>query len=225
MVQKETGTNVTKGTYIIEAAAKKTSGLKIDGEWFNMNPLISQDFRLANESVFTDLGPGDKVEISGDLANKKYNIVELKVKQKPINNQGGNWGKDVQHLKDLLKEAHAKGLNSIKTEMISVDWEKKTALFKATVYGKEDKNGNLQTFEAHGDTTQENIESEKVQKAWIRMAETRAISRALRWFLGRGEVVDTELPEGEDVPIQEEIVDGNKTLTTMKDNHNKPGGK
>ena len=56
-----------------------------------------------------------------------------------------------------------------------IDVEKKFALFKAIV------TLNGMTFTGHGDATSDNIDNAAIGKHFIRMAETRAIVRALRF--------------------------------------------
>ena len=87
-----------------------------------------------------------------------------------------NNGDDIIDFGTLLKAAHEKGLTSIKTQLLSIDLEKKYALFKAVAESK------IGTFEAHGDATSENVTGSYIKPHWIRMAETRAICRALRWL-------------------------------------------
>ena len=78
----------------------------------------------------------------------------------------------------------------------------KTACFKATVsISKEveedgEKKTIVQTFEDYGEacglTTEEggNIDSVQIRSAWIRMASTRALVRALRQATNNMETVD-----------------------------------
>lgn len=119
---------------------------------------------------------------------------------------------DMNNLDSLLKSAHEKGLISINTEIISIDFEKKIAVFKATVRGivkKKVVRINLSdkveqeeiieqeiigTFTGTGDAVAEDLKGE-IAKSWIRMAETRAICRALRWYTNNAEVSQEEIPE------------------------------
>jgi len=98
----------------------------------------------------------------------------------------GKWEDDMVTFEDLLTKAHElKQSFSIHTDMLAVDLEKKYALFKARieVVGK-DK--NVAIFEGHGDATSENVTGEFIKPHFIRMAETRAIVRALRWYTNNG---------------------------------------
>ena len=95
---------------------------------------------------------------------------------------------------DLLTKAHElKEKFSIKTKMLQLDVEKKFALFKAKVIIGENPKAKIgemeiepRCFEGHGDATEENVKGEHIKPHFIRMAETRAICRALRWYTNNG---------------------------------------
>jgi hypothetical protein len=80
-------------------------------------------------------------------------------------------GKEFVKFEGLLNEFHEKGGNSINTEIISTD----PFIVKATV------SGSTGTFTGMGDASEENV-GKLIAKHKIRMAETRAIARALRWY-------------------------------------------
>lgn len=103
-----------------------------------------------------------------------------------------NWAKNMVKFKDLLSNAHDLGLHSIKTTMIQIDIDKGYALFKAEVWIL--RNNTVSgPFEAHGDATDKNIDNMLIKKHFIRMAETRAIARALRLATNNGEVAEEEV--------------------------------
>lgn len=96
------------------------------------------------------------------------------------------WEDDMVTFEDLLTNAHElKAPFSIKTEMLQLDIEKKYALFKAEVIVKEDGKQE-KIFQGHGDATDQNVTGEYIKPHFIRMAETRAIVRALRWYTNNG---------------------------------------
>ena len=100
--------------------------------------------------------------------------------------KSGKWEDDMVTFEDLLTKAHElKQSFSIHTDMLAVDLEKKYALFKARVdvIGKD---GNVAIFTGHGDATVENVTGDFIKPHFIRMAETRAIVRALRWYTNNG---------------------------------------
>ena len=87
----------------------------------------------------------------------------------------------------LLNIAHQSGLKSIKTKIIEFDYEDKFCLVEATV------EGDRGIYIGHGDADSSNV-SKKILSAFIRMAETRAIARALRFYTGLGMTCAEELP-------------------------------
>ena len=95
-------------------------------------------------------------------------------------------------LRDLLTRAHEMGLANVKTECPSIsDAPERRAVFKATVtmltdYGTAD-------FVGHGDSDETNTHP-LIAPHYIRMAETRAIARALRWATNEGRTSMEEMP-------------------------------
>lgn len=84
----------------------------------------------------------------------------------------------------LLAIAHDTGLVSIKTELIQADMEKKFAIVRADVMmrvkeGKDSEIFQAKEFTGLGDSTQTNT-GKMVAEHFVRMAETRAVARALR---------------------------------------------
>ena len=94
--------------------------------------------------------------------------------------------------RDLLARAHEMGLAQIKTKCLSIsDAPERRAVFKATVtmltdYGTAD-------FVGHGDSDESNTHP-LIIPHYIRMAETRAIARALRWATNEGRTSMEEMP-------------------------------
>ena len=131
---------------------------------------------------------------------QKGNVVEFEVENGfPINftlkekatKQDGNFSDDLTTFEELLNDAHEKfGDITIKTHLVENDWEKQRAIFKALIQVAE---GSM--YEAYGDATQENC-GEMVKKHWIRMAETRAIARALRWATNNAKTASEETEDG-----------------------------
>jgi len=122
-------------------------------------------------------------EISFNDVSKKISFIKMQEDavspNKPTTDKG-KWEDDIINFDTLMDTAHKlKVPFSIKTQMLDIDLEKKYALFKATVEVYGDLN---QVFEAHGDATSENIKGDFIKPHFIRMAETRAIARALRWY-------------------------------------------
>ncbi len=88
---------------------------------------------------------------------------------------------DIVDFDTLLKKAHELGKDfSIKTECLKLNLGEKFAMFKAVVIVSD--GSVIQEYEAHGDSTKENVTGDFIKPHFIRMAETRAIVRALRWY-------------------------------------------
>jgi len=129
-------------------------------------------------------------EISFNDVSKKISFIKMQEDavspNKPTTDKG-KWEDDIINFDTLMDTAHKlKVPFSIKTQMLDIDLEKKYALFKAVVavYKEpaENEEGINVYFEAHGDATSENIKGDFIKPHFIRMAETRAIARALRWY-------------------------------------------
>tara|TARA_Y100000592_G_scaffold13087_1_gene18496 strand:+ start:1144 stop:1800 length:657 start_codon:yes stop_codon:yes gene_type:complete len=99
-------------------------------------------------------------------------VVELQGKQYPTH-------------PGLLALAHAHGVETITTDLMQ--YNDGEAIIKAKV------TGTRGTFEAHGDASPSNV-SRNIANAVIRMAETRAVNRCLRLYLGIGATTAEELP-------------------------------
>lgn len=178
---------------------KATTGLKQYEGRLNIGILFEGDPKWHNIN-----GSPEALKIVKDIVSKgntisynidqEGNIVDIglveKAKIEPIKQtrtndykQENDWQDEIVDFATLMDRAHEIGLVTIATEMLSIDLEKKYALFKATVTGKliNDKKA-IGVFQAHGDATNENITGAFIKPHFIRMAETRAIVRALRWY-------------------------------------------
>ena len=113
----------------------------------------------------------------------------------PINLQGKEY---VTHV-ELVEWATAGGLKSVSTELLHFDVEKQEAIVQATASGERG------TYSGLGDcfsNVRGNV-GRMVSAHWIRMAETRAINRALRLYTGRATTSIDELGErGNDGPTR-----------------------
>ena len=102
------------------------------------------------------------------------------------------------------------GLTHIKTKAISIsDPPERRAVFKATVTMRiEDE---LLDFVGHGDCDDKNTHA-LIAPHYIRMAETRAIARALRWATNEGRTCEEEMPSYDGVIANVDFV--NKKMHT-----------
>ena len=108
------------------------------------------------------------------------------------------WEDDIVSFETLLTAAHKKAKDdgnnlNIKTTIVRgvdgaplIEMEKKFAFFKARVFITDKEGKELCRFEGHGDATLENVTGTHIKPHFIRMAETRAIVRALRWYTNNG---------------------------------------
>ena len=97
--------------------------------------------------------------------------------------------------KTLLDKAHKQyGLAGVETEILQFPGAENgnMAIFRATV-----KNSDGATFSGHGDADPNNTTS-TIAPHLLRMAETRAIARALRWLTNSGETAIVEISGDED---------------------------
>ncbi len=148
-------------------------GFKIDERWFNIKN-TKEVLEGMKEETFVK---GNELEFNfddGDITNFKV--------LRTAEETGAEVDDDMVNFEKLLDAAHElKKPFSIKTEMLAVDLEKKYALFKARVISEIDKEREV-VFEGHGDATEDNVKGDIIKPHFIRMAETRAICRALRWY-------------------------------------------
>jgi hypothetical protein len=160
----------------------KSAGFRIEGQdrWFN----IRGDEESINLILKDVVQKGNKVSFKDELGIcSEFTLIEKAEKD--------SFSDDLVNFEELLTFAHEKAKEeksnlSISTEKIEIDLEKKFAVFKAVVTTKN------QRFEAHGDSTSENIQGSFVKPHFIRMAETRAIARALRWYTNNAQCSDVE---------------------------------
>lgn len=163
-------------------------GVKVGDKWYN----VRADTKEKVDAMFNEdmLHRGNRVKVDTD--GKLYNITKFVAL---IGKSEESHGDDMLNLEKLLADAHSKGLVSITTEMISHDPEKKSALFKAIVRMPSESKTEPPTdrvFHAHGDADKENLTNSNIQPHYVRMAETRAICRALRWATNNAAATEEE---------------------------------
>lgn len=128
----------------------------------------------------------------------KVTFCTMEVKQENVPSEmkkssaGQSTNSDMVTFETLLTAAHkkakdAKHILSIKTGVIKgkdkqvvIDVEKKFVMFKARIVIT-DKDGPVCSFDGIGDTLESNVDG-TTAKHWIRIAETRAIVRALKLY-------------------------------------------
>ena len=96
-------------------------------------------------------------------------------------------GRDYVLFSGLLALAHQSGLESTDTALVHADYGQQLYVVRATV------TGSRGTYTGHGDASPANV-NRGMASACLRMAETRALCRALRVYLGIGMTAREELP-------------------------------
>jgi len=112
-------------------------------------------------------------------------------------------GKDYITFPGLLAEAHSQGLTGVETELVT-PLDLASPIVKATVTLGDKK------FTGYGDANANNV-AKKVAGALIRMAETRAVARALRF------ACNIDMTALEEIGVSDEEVD-----TTPRTSFKKP---
>ncbi len=95
----------------------------------------------------------------------------------------------------LVRLAHEHGIESIETRIESWDPEARAAVVTATAHGARG------TYSGIGDANPSNV-GRAIASACLRMAETRAVSRALRLYTGLGMTCTSELPGNAPQPAE-----------------------
>ena len=90
----------------------------------------------------------------------------------------------------LLMLIHECGIKEINTEIIEHDRESKFCIVQATLKGARG------VYTGYGDACPQST-NRMVQAHYIRVAESRAIARAARWYLGIGLTASNEIVTGE----------------------------
>ena len=110
------------------------------------------------------------------MADPKKQILESEIPKDYLVNMSG---KDYIILRGLLTMAHTHGLTKVITEVVHRDADRRRYEVLATV------DGERGTFTGHGEADPSSVKR-GFDSALLRMAETRAIVRALRWYCGIG---------------------------------------
>jgi hypothetical protein len=122
-------------------------------------------------------------------------------------------GREYTTHEGLLAAAHEHGLEGIAVEMVSWDPDARAAVMRATA------KGSRGTYTDYGDASPMNV-GKMIANACIRMASTRASSRALRLYLGVGMTCYEELPgrDHEEPPTKpkEKAAQGTKNWGTVR---------
>ena len=182
-------------------------GIKVHNEFYNQYDTFDK-----LEKLLTRIKVGFEVRL--DVIGNKIEVLEVisdKVEKKK--SAPGSLADKLEKVnyKTIMNEAHRIGLQSTKVELVTelTDMSKKQACFKATVTIarktiNEDKSEEIQyqVFEDYGEAcgleTKDggNIDSKQIRSAYIRMASTRALVRALKQACNNMETAEEEMPDG-----------------------------
>ena len=168
-------------------------------KWYN----VQGEEGPLNELIKSVVVKGAEISFEYDEITKV--LGEITLKNMPEKAEK-NWADDMTNFEDLLSVAHQKFGDrlEIRTFLLKdgegdrmVNFKGKEAVFKARVTVWSDKNPEFkQVFEAHGDA--QGITNTVIQPHFMRMAETRAIARALRFATNNAKVSVEETDEVEE---------------------------
>lgn len=194
----------------------KTGGIKLVGKgdtWINPTKEAKQTIMDNLESIrnlqgntvlvempdaytYSGIGPkvGGEVDMLRHDGSKDNATPAVDSKDYTINLMG----KEFVTFEGLLKAGHTIGLSSIETEMIKADFDSNIFVCKAKVTLR-----NGVSCESYGDATPANV-GNLVKAHSLRMAETRAIARALRWATNIGHTSLEELGDKDGLEASKE---------------------
>lgn len=162
----------------IEAFNLDTNQVRIEEEWFQV---------VGDAAKFLKNIKVGQATVGFDDDGQVVFLKSQEDKPQPTNQNTHKFEDDMVSFEELLTDAYKKKEDfSIKTEMLQLDPEKRFALFKARITAGD------KTFEGHGDATEENVKG-MISQHYIRMAETRAIVRALRWYTNNAKCAKEEI--------------------------------
>ncbi len=189
------GEDMQEKEITVSAYSKNTLGILDNNEkWWNIGTTTA-----SVDNKVKELRKGDKIKL---VIDEEGNYTDIEIIEKAKREYPGKPQRDDYiGFDEILVKAHNKFKNrlSITTHLeplMKLKPEEKTSacsidgwIAKATVTIKENESEQHRTFTAYGDATSKNV-SEYIKDSLPRMAETRAIARALRFALGERLVVE-----------------------------------
>lgn len=163
---------------------KLSRGVKIGDVWFNVTGKTETDINalFGHDAVFN---VGAKVEFTTIPGTRDIDLFTPKLIE------AAKQDDETRNLAGLLDAAHKKGILSIESELIPTNLLTQV-IFKVTVTVQSAK--GQRRFTAHGDANREEVQS-SMKEHYIRLAESRALVRALRWTTNDARVADEEKSE------------------------------
>lgn len=163
---------------------------------------------LDDELIENVLSKGDEIEFSFELVGRERVVSSEKItiisKANPKASKSSNvkedWQDDMISFEQLLNEAHKMAQDNkyhlhINTQLIEsqTNIEKGYAVVHATSTLENADGKIIGIYQAYGDATQGNCKSEMIKPHFLRMAETRAIARSLRWMTNNAATAKEEI--------------------------------
>lgn len=167
----------------VKAVSFKNNSFLVSGEAMEMW------FKVEGEDVNQRVKKGQRVDVTYNIVGRDNVVFSIALLNDAVSEAPKKWEEDIVNYETLLNDAHVKFKDgfSITTALYSLDMAQKWAVVKARVevVGKG-------IYEAHGDATQDNCSSSMIAPHFLRMAETRAIARALRWATNNAQTAEEE---------------------------------
>ncbi len=148
--------------------------------WFNFE---AEEEKLKN--AISLMTKGSEVEFEPNNFNTT-NDLTIKSTPKTDKPTEKRWQDEMNTFEDLIDAGHKKGIKSLTSNIVHLDLTNKILIFKVTLTLK----GGA-VFEAHGDASINNV-GQQITPHYIRMAETRAVARVLRFATNNGKTCEIE---------------------------------
>jgi len=178
---------------VVKAWHVENMGIMIgEKEWINFDAKNSGQSPESIKLALSKLKRGCTIKATMFSANKFIGFQVIK--EAPEGSSNSSFSDKIEHVKDLLVRFREKFPKFKKmTKLLEHDRESKIAVVKVTLLLEE----GGQQIDALGDACPESIRGEHIKQHYIRMAETRAFGRAMRWAMGEA-VLEEE--KGDDIP-------------------------
>ena len=209
---------------VIQYIAKNNDGIKLaetGDAWWNYGGVQKAEM----QAKVAKLNAGDlvKLVLVQGQPNKYGEVLVVEANTNPTptpapkaRSEGGDshFMDDYRGIEELLDQAHEMTIGDLttNTELLHYDFEKREAVCRCTVqgvigfFGAPDgpKTLRKRTCNGLGDASPDSIGTKNIEPHFIRMAETRALVRALRWYTNNGATAAEEIPGLEQGPKPKE---------------------
>jgi|GEM_PF-6183666 len=173
-MQKE----LNKKNGIVEFVSTKNMGLKLEGSnWLNFDSEGSKVSKEEMQTILNNIKKRSKVEVECD--DKKFRDIKVIEEPKEAERKTTSFTELLDNFVDKYPDYNKE------TEIIEVNDKRAIIKVKLTM--------GVRKIEAIGDAGEGSIKNSNTIPHYIRMAETRAFARAIRFALGTGEVAEEEV--------------------------------